>query len=131
MSEAKGPTPESIAKAGSELAHQMALFAWIALNKQYYRELGLLFAIKNEEKSNSAAVGARFKASGVRAGVADLFLPVARHNLHGLFLEMKKPGGKARPEQISFGESVKAQAYGYFVCDSWEKARDILIEYLA
>lgn len=131
MTEPKqGPTPESIAKAGTEFAHQCALFAWVALYKKHYKELELLFAIKNEEKSGSAATGARFKASGVKKGTADLFFPCPKQGLHGLFIEMKKLGEKARSEQIAFGESVKAQGYGYFVCDSWEKARDLLLSYL-
>ena len=122
--------PEDLIKSGSELAHQTALFAWIAWNKSTYPELGLLFAIKNEEKSGSAIVGNRFKASGVKKGTSDLFFPVARGGYHGLFIEMKKPGGKASKEQLEFGAKVQAQGYGFVVCDDWTKARNTLVEYL-
>ena len=115
---------------GSEHGEQCALFAWVALNKNTYPELNLLFAIKNEEKSGSAIVGMRFKASGVKKGVSDLFLAIGRQNCHGLFIEMKKPGGKASKEQLEFGKNVQAEGYGFCVCDSWEKAKDILIQYL-
>lgn len=114
----------------SEHSHQVTLFAWAALVRQTYPELSLLFAIKNEEKSGSAIVGARFRAAGVRSGVSDIMLPVARKGCHGIFIEMKKPGGKASKEQLEFGDKVRVEGYGFCVCDSWEKARDVLIEYL-
>lgn len=123
-------TPEQYAKTGKESSHQTALFMWCALNKNAYPELSLLFAIKNEEKSGSVIVGNSFKASGVKKGVSDLFLAIGRQNCHGLFIEMKKPGGKASKEQLQFGASVQAEGYGFCVCDSWEKAKDVLIQYL-
>lgn len=129
----RGPrpfTPERYALAGTEFAHQVALFAWAALAKQQYPELEMLFAIKNEEKSGSAIVGGRFKASGVKAGVPDVMLPIARQGVHGLFIELKKPGGKARKEQIEFGGKLQNQKYGWCVCDSWEKAKDVILMYL-
>jgi len=122
--------PEDYAKSGKESSHQTALFMWIALNKNAYPELEMLFAIKNEEKSGSALVGIRSKAAGVKKGASDLFLPVARQNCHVLFIEMKKPGGKASREQLEFGAKVQSKGYGFCVCDSWEKARDVLIQYL-
>lgn len=123
-------TPEKYIKKGTEYEHQVALFMWIALNKNVYPELELLFSIKNEEKSGSALVGSRFKASGVKKGTSDLFLPVARKNCHGLFIEMKRPGGKASKEQLEFGDKMQLQGYGFAVCDSWEKAKNVLVEYL-
>lgn len=123
--------PSTLAKAGSELSHQTALFSWAALNKRTYPELDLMFAIKNEEKSGSVIVGNRFKASGVKKGTSDIMLPIPKGGFHGLFLEMKKPGGKASKEQLEFGAKVQAQGYGFVVCDDWEKAKDILIQYLS
>ena len=122
--------PSDIIRKGSEYEHQCALFSWCALNKNVYPELNLLFAIKNEEKSGSVIVGSRSKASGVKKGVSDLFLSVARKNFHGLYIEMKKPGGKASPEQLEFGLKVSAEGYAFAVCDSWELAKDALIRYL-
>jgi len=121
--------PSQLAK-GSEHSHQSALFAWAALSRQTYPELSIMFSVKNEEKSGSAIVGSRFRAAGVKKGVSDVVLPVARKGCHGLFIEMKKPGGKASKEQLEFGVKVQAEGYGFCVCDSWEKARDVLIEYL-
>lgn len=123
-------TPEQYARTGKESSHQVALFMWAALEQRKYPELSMMFSVKNEEKSGSKIVGGAFKASGVKKGVSDVVLPVARKGCHGLFIEMKKPGGKASKEQLEFGANVQAEGYGFCVCDSWEKARDVLISYL-
>lgn len=123
-------TPEQYAKSGTEFAEQTAFFMWAALEKRKYPELELMFAIKNEEKSGSKIVGGRFKASGVKADIPDTFLPVARKGCHGLFIEFKRRGKKARPSQAEMGANLQAEGYGWCCLDSWEKARDIVIEYL-
>lgn len=122
--------PEIIAKHGTEHSHQSALFAWAALNRSKYPELEWMFAIKNVEKGGKV-FGAIAKAEGVKKGVSDILLPVARHNCHGLFIEMKKPGEKARVDQLAFGKQMQSNGYGFCVCDSWEKAKDVLIQYLS
>lgn len=123
-------TPEEIAKPGTEYSHQCALFAWCALNVDIYPELKWFHSIQNEEKSGSAIRGSRAKASGKKKGVSDTFLPVKRSGICGLYIEMKKPGGKASKEQLDFGAFVNSQNYAFAICDTWEKARDVLIHYL-
>lgn len=122
--------PEDYAKSGSEFAEQTALFMWAALEQRKYPELALMFAIKNEEKSGSKIIGGRFKASGVKADIPDILLPVARKGCHGLFIEMKRKGKKARPSQAEMGVKLQDEGYGWCCCQGWEVARDILIEYL-
>lgn len=122
--------PESLAKSGTEHGHQTSLFAWAALNTKQFPALVWMFAIKNAEKAGKIA-GAMAKAEGVRAGVSDIFLPWAAKGCHGLFIEMKKPGEKAKPNQLEFGKEMQNRGFGFVVCDHWEKARDILIEYLS
>ena len=102
---------------------------WCALNRIKYPELQLLFAIPNGGSRNKAEAG-RLKAEGVKAGVSDLFLPVARGGFHGLFIEMNKPGGKVSWEQSRFGHSVGKQGYAFEVCRSWEAAVKVLVDYL-
>lgn len=124
--------PDDYAKAGTEFAHQTALFMWVALNKQKYPLLEkLMFAIKNEEKSGSKIVGGRFKASGVKKGTPDIFVSIPCHGKYGLYIEMKKIGGKPSKEQIEFKEAALAQNYGWVCCEGWEKARDVLVQYLS
>ncbi len=130
-------TPEQIAKSGTEHAHQTALFCWCALNVGKYPELKWFHAIPNggsrgDSIKSRAIRGMQLKAEGVKKGVSDCFLPVKRNDCSGLYIEMKKPGAlnKESDEQKEFGKFVREQNFGYVCCDSWEKAKDILIMYL-
>lgn len=122
--------PEDYAKAGSEFSHQVAVFAWCAMNKTKYPELALFHAIKNEERSGNVIAGARAKQSGIKAGVHDTFLPVKRGSFSGLYIEMKKPGGKPSDLQLEFGLAVQDQGFAWAVCDHWEIAKNTLVDYL-
>jgi hypothetical protein len=122
-------TPEYLAKSGSEHGEQTALFCWCRLNVGKYPELGLLFAIPNGGSRGKAEAG-RLKAEGVRSGVSDLMLPVARGGYHGAFVEMKRPGQKASNAQLEWGRLVTDQGYAFIVCDNWSKAAQFLTDYL-
>ncbi|WP_407543471.1 VRR-NUC domain-containing protein (plasmid) [Deinococcus radiomollis] len=50
----------------------------------------------------SPAVAAKLKADGVRKGIPDLHLAVATGRDHGLYIEMKNPGGRPSAEQSSW-----------------------------
>jgi hypothetical protein len=105
-------TPEQLA-GDSERSHQVALFAWAALNVGNDPRLKLMFAIPNgatfgDDAKSRAIRGARMKAEGLRPAVSDVFLPVPApaqwywpHSgpdqfYHGLFIEMKKPAAKLK-----------------------------------
>lgn len=124
-------TPEQMAKAGSEHAHQSALFCWAALpeSQSLYPELQWMFAIPNGGERNRI-VAAKLKAEGVKAGVLDIMLPVSRWGKHGMFLEMKVEYNKPTKEQNAFAEAMQAQGYYCAVAYSWEEARTKLIAYL-
>ena len=129
-------TPEQIAKSNSEHAHQCALFAWAALNREKYPMLEYMFAIKNAEKAGKVA-GAMAKAEGVKAGVLDIFLPYPNGDYHGLFIEMKRPktekqeAGKLSKEQIQFMKYAESVGYARAVCHSWQDAACIIQSYLS
>ncbi len=124
-------TPEDYAKSGTEHAHQTALFCWCALSVGKYPELELLFHIPNGGTRNKIEA-ARLKAAGVKAGVPDLCLPVARSGFNGLFLEMKKPGEKIKPGSNQDLWAIKLREQGYAVkcCDNWVDAKDWILTYL-
>jgi hypothetical protein len=126
-----GLTPEYIAKTGSESAHQKALFCWAALPNQQraYPELSLMFAIPNGGERNKIVAG-NLKAEGVKAGVLDIFLPVARGGFHGLFVELKVDKNRMTPEQITFGAAVALQGYEVATCYSWFEAAQVIQRYL-
>lgn len=88
---------------------------------------------RGDDAKSRAIRGGQMKAEGVRKGVADTFLPVARGGWHGLYIEIKKPGKRSSTseEQDEFGAYCHQNNYGFVVCDTWQTARDMLISYLS
>lgn len=114
----------------TESEEQQALFRWAALNKGRHPELALLFHVPNGGSRGKAEAG-RFKAEGVRAGVPDLCLPVARAGKHGLYVEMKRSkNGRVSAEQKEWLEALDAQGYAVAVCLGWEAAVRVILAYL-
>jgi len=130
-------TPEELAKSGSEDAHQRALMSMAATHVHKYPELKWFHAIPNggsrgDNKRSAMIRGAQLRASGVKAGVLDTFLPVKRGPWSGLYIEMKRPGKlkSTSTEQKEFIAFVKEQGYAALVCDNWEDAWSAVIQYL-
>lgn len=113
----------------SEHQEQCSLITWTAYASVTYPELDLLFAIPNGGK-RQRVIAAKLKAEGVKSGVPDLMLPVARGNYHGLFVEMKRKDGKESPNQKVWRERLIAENYQAIVCHSWLEAKDAIIFYL-
>jgi hypothetical protein len=124
-----GPTPEQLAASGSEAAHQTALFAWAALSCYRWPELAWMFAIPNGGTRNKVEAGF-MKAAGVRAGVPDILLPVARWGKHGLWIELKVGNNKPRKNQNEWMQMLKHLGYAVVVAYSWTQAKDYIIQYL-
>ena len=114
----------------NEEAEQTCLFRWAAYSSGAMPELRLLHAIPNGGlRSKSEA--ARMKAAGVKAGVPDMLLPVARHGCHGLYIELKRQqGGRVSPEQLAWRGELARQGYACAVCRGWEMAKDTIVKYL-
>lgn len=121
----------------SEHAEQVALLQWAKMTRKRLPELALLFAIPNGGDRN-AIVAKKLKAEGVRAGVPDLFLPVARDRFHGLFLEMKRTDkrpvrngkGGVSPQQSQWIDALRDQNYRVEVCYGWQESAAVLESYL-
>lgn len=114
----------------SEEEEQAALFEWAAWKLQRWPELGLLFHIPNGGLRNKVTA-AKLKNVGVKAGVPDLFLPVARGDWHGLFIEMKRrKGGKLSPLQVDWIEALGRQGYKTVVCFGADAAEAAIEDYL-
>lgn len=117
------------APGASEHDEQVALFQWAATYESRLPELALLFAIPNGGHRHKATA-ARLKREGVRAGIPDIFLPCARHGAHGLFIELKKSGGRAKPQQIRWGRALMVQGFDWHVCVGWQAAARLLVQWL-
>jgi hypothetical protein len=118
--------PSDLAKCGTEHGHQAALFCWASQQKQW-SELLWLYAIPNGGERNIAVAG-RLKAEGVKSGISDLCLPVARRGYFGFYMEMKRPASAGKPAgtesktQKEFGAFLATQGYFYCCCNNWEDA---------
>lgn len=125
-------TPEAYVEksSGTEHAHQVALFMWAATKIPIYPCLQWMYAIPNGGDRNPI-VAARLKAEGVKSGVSDICLPVARMGYHSFYIELKKPGGKESEKQIAFGKYLATEGILYACFDHWEKARDAIDWYLS
>ena len=113
----------------TEDEEQSNLILWTQTQKKY-PELNLFFHIPNGGK-RSKSEAARFQAMGVKPGVPDLFLPVARGGYHGLFIEMKRQkGGRVSEHQRKWMEQLERQEYKVELCCGMQEAKEVLEEYL-
>lgn len=114
----------------TEHAEQCALMDWAQMAYGKHPELRWLYATPNGGFRHPSTA-TKLKAEGAKAGVCDLFLPVARGGYHGLYIEMKRQkGGRLSPEQSDFIDFVTQHGYRAEVCAGWIVARDVLMDYL-
>ena len=113
----------------AESDHQINLFQWAKLMQAQYPELSLLHAIGNGGKRN-VIEATRMKREGVKAGVSDVFLPVARGEFHGMYIELKVKGGKLSESQEWWIAETTKQGYYSVVCYGWVEASEIIGKYL-
>ena len=125
----KGAAKYSL-KGVSEEEEQIMLFSWARMYEHRYPQLKWLHAIPNGGYRTESQA-ARFKASGVKKGVSDMFLPYPAGGAHGLYIELKrKDGGKASKEQLEFIENMTKVGYVAKVCHGWQAAAELILRYL-
>lgn len=114
----------------SEAQEQMWLFDWAEMAKGKFPELALMYHIPNGGSRNKLEA-AHLQAQGVKSGVPDVCLPVARGGYHGLYIEMKRlRGGRVSENQETWLSMLREQGYKAVVCKGWEEAADLLKCYL-
>lgn len=114
----------------TENQEQAALFEWAEVASGRYPELRMLHAIANGGKRDGRTA-AVLQRTGVKPGVPDLCLPVARGEYHGLYVELKRQrGGAVSASQKVWLERLKAQGYKAIVCKGWIAAKDEIEKYL-
>lgn len=91
-----------------EAREQEALFRWADFAVGTTPELKLLHHIPNGGSRNKAEA-AHLKRQGVKAGVPDIFLPVARGGYHGLYIELKFGKNKTSKNQDKWLSALSAQ----------------------
>lgn len=70
------------------------------------------------------------KRQGVKAGVPDICLPVARNGYHGLYIELKAGKNKATKNQEKWQVFLNDQGYYAVICYGWREAAKVIEEYL-
>ena len=85
----------------SESNEQQLLFEWAYWNKNKYPGIETMYHIANEGK-RSASSGRRLKREGLKSGVSDICLPIARCGYNNLYIELKHGKNKATKEQLEF-----------------------------
>lgn len=108
---------------------QAAVFLWAEYAAAAYPCLRLMYHIPNEGK-RSITYGARLKRLGMKRGVSDICLPVARGGYHGLYIELKAAGGKPAPEQKDFLRSVNIEGFLGVLCHGSREAITLIERYV-
>ena len=113
-----------------ESTEQQTLVAWAKRHEEEWPELRMLYHIPNEGK-RSRKTGARMKAEGLKSGVPDICLPVARGGHHGLYIELKRrKDSKVTKEQLEWIADLVAQGYVAAVCRGCDEAISLITRYL-
>ena len=114
----------------TEADEQKLLFQWSEWYAGQHPEVRLMFHIPNGGSRNPIE-GKHLKEQGVKAGVPDILLPVARHGAHGLFIEMKRSkGGVLSRFQSEMLTDLMLNGYRCAVCHGYEEAKQVIEEYL-
>lgn len=107
---------------------QASCVRWFRL--KYPRLRHNLFAVPNGARRDKST-GAKLKAEGVLAGVADLILLKSNRFYGALLIEMKTERGRQSPNQQEWEKHITADGYKYVVCRSLDEFRKTVTEYLA
>lgn len=116
----------------SEHHEQATVIAWWSMYAPLkHIDDRLLFAIPNGIPT-SLRMAAKFKKEGLRAGVPDLFLALPRNGKSGLFIEMKRVGGKVKAgsEQEAFCALLQFVGFKVVVAAGADEAMKAITEYL-
>lgn len=114
----------------SEHIEQKNLVEWAEIMAKKNPELRTLYAVPNGGDRHPATA-ARLKAEGVKPGVPDLVLPVARGGFHALYIEMKRQhGGRLAWPQKWWHSILAEQGNKVEVCHGFDEARRAIEDYL-
>lgn len=125
-----GKPRKSAALEPSEHAIQTAMVEWSVRAAGAIPELRLLYAVPNGGARN-LIVARKLKAEGVKPGVPDLHLPVARLGFHGLWIETKTKVGRVSPDQRVWHAALREQGHLVVVVRSALQGIELLSGYLA
>lgn len=109
----------------SEANLQQTLFEW----SKYYKELDCMYAIPNGG-SRHKLEAYNLKRQGVKAGVPDICLPLARKGYNGLYIELKWGKNKPTDKQLQWLDKLSKNGYKTAVIYTIEDAIKLIKEYI-
>lgn len=116
--------------APNEAQTQQSILEWCEWNRHKWPELALIYHIPNGGL-RTVSEGAKFKRLGVKPGMPDLCLPVARCGFYALYIEIKRKGGKLSAEQKRMIAALEGAGNCVKVMDNFRQTVDLILTYLA
>ena len=115
----------------SEHKEQSLVIEWANWHLSKYPELNQLRAIPNGAHVTKIQA-AKLKREGMKSGIPDLVLPVARRGFNCLWIEMKRrdPKSHASKEQREYINALLAENHYAIVCKGADEAIKTLTWYL-
>ncbi|MHB1153550.1 MAG: VRR-NUC domain-containing protein [Eubacteriales bacterium] len=108
---------------------QVAVIEWAELCTGAIPELAWLYHVPNGGYRNKIEA-MKFKRMGVKSGVPDLVLPVARSGYHGLYIELKAKDGIVSEKQREWLNNLRHQGYFAIACFGADETISIIKNYL-
>lgn len=107
---------------------QCACVRWYRL--QYPKMKHNLFSVPNGGKRD-AVTGAKLKAEGALAGIADLILLKSNRFYGALLIELKTPKGRQSASQVEWQQKITNDGYKYVIVRSIDDFKREVTQYLS
>lgn len=116
---------------GNDLEHHLhtSCMAYCEMQGMLWTELNAIYAIPNQGK-RSYQTGGRFKSEGLKKGMPDVHLPVARRMYHSLYVEFKAPGKKPRKSQLDKMDMLYSHNNLVYTIDNYYDFVELVTWYL-
>ncbi len=111
----------------SEHDIQVSLMQWLKLKHPYAESL--TYATPNAAK-RTPRQGAYMKAEGLKAGVPDICMALPKGEYGGLYIELKKEGGRATVAQNEWLDRLSNAGNKAVLCVGFTEAANTIDEYL-
>lgn len=113
----------------TEHQHQVNVINWSLIHRAEYPDLKLLHAVPNGGRRDPIEAK-HLQDEGLKPGVPDLHLPVAKGKYHSLYIEMKTETGKASLEQLWWVDELNKSGNFAEICHGYLSAIRVIEWYL-